>query len=879
MRCRRNESEKIMWQNRIMLFRKYITEKTLLCGIIICMAIIIVDIFDGCSFLLCKLGTVGLGSMALLCFCVVILSTKAWKWLRPPVVTEFDRAMISGIIAGGLALAYTLALYITGDAQFYIYKPVLAVGMLLLLAIGLISRSHKLAGEKEKKTYNTYTLKELYQGEITGTDGIIYLEEEAVDYDLLNRGELIRTISDIIRTCEPRKKYVISLSGAWGQGKTTIINNVKKELEREDDIVIIDSFDPWNYESKEALFSAMLDTIFRYAGIDYNINRIRSLKRQLGELIFDINAYTKGLKALLNREQETVQEIKTLMNDFLRQYNRKIVFVLDNIERMDDQNILLLFKLVADVLDLDHIIYVLSYDAERIGTVLKNAGLKDTYLKKVIQMEFYVPPIDERRKREIFFTCLKNLLKLYQVGERQQEELLHLSPSFLNLIGDVRDMKRFFNSIISSCYGISDRWIRNLNAKDYVIMELLKRENPLLYHEITRKAYYFVSSDRSVLFGYEIQMEDWKKKFNENAKSYFASLFSSVANAEWKTLLAEIFPYVENYTKDQDIMEISFYGCGSETYKNVIQNARIHSGKFFPQYFTLQSNDYFTIKMELDEVVQLAKQGEETLCRERFMSLCRQYPGSDQIEIVEMLQLFSEDLDETGWNTLFPILHEMSDKVYDGVHFWGFSARERTYYLLSLGLDRISDSLFKRFLVDIDERYDRLRELMMMLRHKRLDPKAEEEPPRYEGRASALNDSLRQMAKKIEKEKINLYSDGYYRDHNIWGWYHIVKYMPDMEIKDAFAYMLGEQSVYRFLWDMTQKSVGTGYGYALSENYFTIFTDRDRIASLLETRMPGTESEAFVRRIWDSYLGKEKDGSRGNFEDEVTMEYEVELKL
>ena len=43
----------------------------------------------------------------------------------------------------------------------------------------------------------------------------------------------------------------------------------------------------WNYQSKEALFSAMLDTIFRYEGIDYNINRIRSLKRQLGELIFD----------------------------------------------------------------------------------------------------------------------------------------------------------------------------------------------------------------------------------------------------------------------------------------------------------------------------------------------------------------------------------------------------------------------------------------------------------------------------------------------------------------------------------------------------------------------------------------------------------------
>ena len=130
----------------------------------------------------------------------------------------------------------------------------------------------------------------------------------------------------------------------------------------------------------------MMDAIFQYAEIPYDINRIRRWKKQLGELIFNINAYTKGFKLLLNREQEqkTVQEIKVLMNGFLGRDNRKIVFVLDNIERMDEKNILLLFKLVADVLDLEHIIYLLSFDVEQIGTVLKNAGLKDNYLKKVI---------------------------------------------------------------------------------------------------------------------------------------------------------------------------------------------------------------------------------------------------------------------------------------------------------------------------------------------------------------------------------------------------------------------------------------------------------------------------------------------------------------
>lgn len=177
MRSKGYESKKTVWQDRIALFRKYITERTLLWGIIICMTIIIVDIFDGCSFMLSNLGAVGFGFVALLCFCVVILSTKAWEWLRPPVVTEFDRALMSGMVAGSLLLAYTLALYITGDAQFNIYKPVLAAGMLLLLVVSLIFRNHKLTGNEDKRIYNTYTLKELYQGDITGTGGIIYFEK------------------------------------------------------------------------------------------------------------------------------------------------------------------------------------------------------------------------------------------------------------------------------------------------------------------------------------------------------------------------------------------------------------------------------------------------------------------------------------------------------------------------------------------------------------------------------------------------------------------------------------------------------------------------------------------------------------------------------
>jgi SAM-dependent methyltransferase len=864
-------------------------EDILLWGILISIFIILTDALDGCSFLLNRIGAAAFVALVLLASCVILLYTRLWRWMLLPVDTELDRAARSGVLAGGMLFGYTMLLYLTEDEQFHIYKIFLTLILLLLLAGYLFFRYRMLAGveEEKEKSHNTYTLRELYQGEIHHEGDIVYLEEEAVDYDLLNRGDLICAISEVIRTCQPRGKYVISLSGEWGQGKTTVINNVKRELRSEENITIIDDFDPWNYESGEALFSGMMDAIFQYAEIPYDINRIRRWKKQLGELIFNINAYTKGFKLLLNREQEqkTVQEIKVLMNGFLGRDNRKIVFVLDNIERMDEKNILLLFKLVADVLDLEHIIYLLSFDVEQIGTVLKNAGLKDNYLKKVIQMEFYVPLIDQETKRKVFEDCLKNLLVLYRTEKKIQEELLHLSDSFMSKIVDVRDMKRFFNSIISACYGVrnsldqQERWIRRLHAKDYVIMELLKRENPLLYQEIAKNANFFVSFDRGVLFGWEMGGAEWKKKFSEEAKIYFNSLFSNLANKEWGALLAEIFPYLENYRQNREVAELVLYGGYSKHHKKVIQDARICSGKFFYQYFTLQSNHYMKIKLALEEVVSLAGHGKEELCRHRFEALCSCYQGPDQTEILEMLDLLSEDLGEAEWNVLFRILYEMSEKLCDYIRSFRVSARKRSCYLLSQGMDRISQSLFDIFLEDIQGQYHRFWTWREMLFHKRLNPNSEDAPPRYEGRASAMYDVLRQMAESIDKDGINLYSDIYYREENIWGWYDIVRHMPDIDIKSTFSEMLDEESIYRFLWDMTQRTVGKGFGYTLRERYFSIFTDRDSIAAILESRTPQTESESFVRQIWDAYLNWKNNDSKDDVAYEITREYGVELKL
>lgn len=152
-------------------------------------------------------------------------------------------------------------------------------------SVYISNKNFRKSSDKYKETReiqnNTVTLQELYQGQMDKqSDTMILLDEDVVDYDLLHRKELIESISTTIKNCYPNKKFVLSLSGNWGSGKTTILNLVKKQLQDcQENIIIIDDFDPWNFEDEAALLGAILDTIFQKMNLNYSISKQRAWKK------------------------------------------------------------------------------------------------------------------------------------------------------------------------------------------------------------------------------------------------------------------------------------------------------------------------------------------------------------------------------------------------------------------------------------------------------------------------------------------------------------------------------------------------------------------------------------------------------------------------
>ena len=151
-------------------------------------------------------------------------------------------------------------------------------------------------------------------------DDIVLLNEEDVDYDLLDRSKVINQLYNAIIMANPDGKFVISLEGKWGSGKTTIIKNVKKMIfENEDNIVVIDEFDPWTYSDEEALLINMFNIIIQKSGFKYSTFFTKRLAEDLSEIVLE---QTRVIKSIF----QIVINLKAKINSYLRLSGKSLYF-------------------------------------------------------------------------------------------------------------------------------------------------------------------------------------------------------------------------------------------------------------------------------------------------------------------------------------------------------------------------------------------------------------------------------------------------------------------------------------------------------------------------------------------------------------------------
>lgn len=311
---------------------------------------------------------------------------------------------------------------------------------------------------------------------------------KAREQDLIGRIPFAERLADILKSAAGPESLVIGLYGPWGSGKTSVINLVENALSRKDDDgkagVSVVRFEPWNYLTAEQLLAQFLKEV--EGALDKDAYGRRKLFGKLrGKRPEVLNAFAAYSEALLmtagaaaslagaplagvavpafgNRltsrlrksadRAGSVSAKKQRLEEELLKFDGRVVVIIDDIDRLPNDQVRMVFQLVASLAKLPKINYLLSFDEEVVTRALSEVQKCDgaEYLEKVVQVPVRLPSISSGDLERIL---LKDINAIFEAFSYRREDLDDkrwngVCLTFLNnRFSTIREVRRFSNAL------------------------------------------------------------------------------------------------------------------------------------------------------------------------------------------------------------------------------------------------------------------------------------------------------------------------------------------------------------------------------------------------------------------------------------------------
>lgn len=414
-------------------------------------------------------------------------------------------------------------------------------------------------------------------------DNAIKMEGE----DELERTGFVNGLVTRISSWKETESIVIGLYGEWGTGKTSVLNLMKTKFEEDKNNVII-SFNPWYFKDEEQLILQFFNKFI--AGIEENfsgqksklISNIKNYSQMITSVTLRMGVFNFSFKDFIaaNKIDNDIQKLKDIIENQLEKENKKIIVYIDDLDRLDDEEIHSVFKLVKLIADFRHTTYILAFDEEIVENVLstKYSGKKaseigTSFLEKIIQVPLYLPPADSEDIRRIIFQGFEKVLTGNQIF-LSDEELRRFNEVWSKSLGilplTIRAAKRHQNSIVFSLPLLKDE----VNIVDLFYIEGIRVFYPDVYKFIYRNAKAFLYAGKNLGFSGENTIHD---EYREALKELFEKLPSTEKNIVISILKA-LFPRSEYLITGQNVY-------GGEWDKTWSVDRRICSEFYFEKYF------------------------------------------------------------------------------------------------------------------------------------------------------------------------------------------------------------------------------------------------------------------------------------------------------
>jgi DNA-binding Lrp family transcriptional regulator len=418
------------------------------------------------------------------------------------------------------------------------------------------------------------------------TDRPILTEAE----DRFGRAPFARRIADTISNLEDPSSIVIGIYGAWGEGKTSLLNLMGKAL-RDNPRVVLLRFDPWLFESNETLLGGFFKTLAEGLGKSLPTfkEKVGGILRKYGGLFsgvsvpipdgagtaIDPGSSARALGDAISSAEP--QEMRQRIEDFLRAAQRRIVVLIDDIDRMDRTEIQTLFKIIKLSADFPFTAYVLAFDDNMVSAVLgerygaANADAGRNFLEKIVQVPLHLPPADQLSLRQITFEGVDAAVRMAGI-ELTEEHVQAFGRHFVDglevRLKTPRQARRYANALTFALPILKG----DVHPVDQMLVEGLRVFYPALYVVVRDNPDLMIrGSERGGRPDEQI-----KKRTQEVIGKGLEGLLSQEDEAA-KNLLQTLFPRLK-----------SIYGnisYGSDIDDRYVREQRVATEWYFGRYF------------------------------------------------------------------------------------------------------------------------------------------------------------------------------------------------------------------------------------------------------------------------------------------------------
>jgi len=527
--------------------------------------------------------------------------------------------------------------------------------------------------------------------------------------DELDRTRLAEVLTTRIATDEIP---VIAVIGAYGDGKTSLLEMMAARLKKRH--VVLTRFKTSLPGDESTLVATLFKSVGRELHRQFFMRRLRGLLNRYGRILTGIiPSVPVGIREIF-KEASQQDELGELSYRLERIPVPKVVVMLDDMDRMQRDELQTLLKIIRGIENYPKLCFVCAFNKKALvetlvrqqaidrvnlsfkatqpvqtkGTIGGEIGADDMragyeYLEKFFPVQVPLPKLDDKQigqqfdKRFDEFTFHYGLLTLPDDAKAFQDKFSDLWPQLLRpALYNVRRIKTYFNALKMSYELVKNE----VNLIDFMCVELLRQDEPAIYEQVfkNRRFFYYPAWD----------IEHWSERVDISEqhgrqihKSVFDDIFVGLQGGRRESvlsLLGKMFPKVDEYNENGDIQ------LNPDAEPEADREKRIHHPAHFMVYFSLHVPDGYYSTAEFDALLQVVNQKDETDARLHFRDYLREMGSLKRMRFLDRVNAALERLQNPAAKAMAGALSRESEVLEEADFGIGdFSGARRCVFMVA----------------------------------------------------------------------------------------------------------------------------------------------------------------------------------------------------